>query len=146
MGEEEMAAALRELLATVDRVPEAALTAANAAIGWRRLDGELARLIAESGPQLSHLRGRQPRLLTFRHGDVIVELEVSSDDGVARLLGQVDPPQQADVTIESAAESRSLRTDGQGRFTVTDLPAGWMRVVVGWAAGRPRTTTEWFRA
>ena len=90
-------AALRVVLTAVDRVPEAALAAANAAIGWRDLDAELALFAVESGLELSHLRGGQPRLLTFRVGQRIIELEVSSVAGIARLLGQLDPPGEATV-------------------------------------------------
>jgi hypothetical protein len=154
MSEDDVAAALRALLATVDRVPENALRAANAAIGWRDLDADLARLTAESGLELSHLRGGQPRLLTFRSGQSIVELEVSSVGGVARLLGQLDPPREAAVTIQSAAadesaaaETRTTRADSHGRFSVADLSAVWMRVVVIPAdEGDERLATEWFRA
>jgi hypothetical protein len=146
MGEEEMAARLRALLAMVDRVPQAALQAANEAIAWRDPDGALARLAADSGLEISGLRG-QPRLLTFRSGQTIIELEVSSDGGVARLLGQPDPPGEATVTIESAGQSRAARADSQGRFSAADLTAGWMRVIVV-SPGCPgeRTVTEWFRS
>ena len=46
---------------TVDRIPATAIEAANAAISWRDLDATLARLTADSGRELSHLRGEQPR-------------------------------------------------------------------------------------
>ena len=49
MSEEDVAAALREVLQMVDRVPEAALEAANAAIGWRDLDADLATRPGEDG-------------------------------------------------------------------------------------------------
>jgi hypothetical protein len=147
MSEEDLGSALRDLLATVDRVPGAALQAANAAIGWRDLDADLARLTAQSGLELTHLRGGQPRLLSFRSGELIIELEVSADGGVARLLGQLDPPQEAEVTVESAAEVRGARSDRHGRFSVDDLTADWLRVIVVPAGvGARRSATEWFRA
>ena len=139
-------AALRVVLTAVDRVPEAALAAANAAIGWRDLDAELALFAVESGLELSHLRGGQPRLLTFRVGQKIIELEVSSVAGIARLLGQLDPPGEAAVTIESAAQPRNTRADSHGRFTVVGLDDSWMRVIVIRADdARERMATEWFR-
>jgi len=146
MSEEEVAARLRAVLATVDRVPQAALQAAKSAIAWRDPDAALAQLAAESGLEPVGLRG-QPRLLTFHSGQTIIELEVSSDGGVARLLGQLDPPGEAAVTIESAAQSWTSRADSHGRFSAADLTAGWMRVVIVWP-GRPgeRTATEWFRS
>lgn len=154
MSEEAMAAALQELMATVDRVPATALQAANASLGWRTVDADLAALTADSMLPAAHLRGGQPRLLTFASGQTTIELEVSSANGVARLLGQLDPPLQASVTVESAglvphdgAESRATRADSQGRFSVSGLRAGWTRVVVAPADGQgERIATEWFRA
>jgi len=147
MSEDNVEAALRAVLAAVDRIPEAALQAANAAIGWRDLDADLARLTTESGLELSHLRGGQPRLLAFRNGQTVIELEVFSNEGIAGLLGQLDPPREADVTIESATQSRNTRTNSHGRFGVADLKDGWMRVIVTQANNEgKRTATEWFRA
>ena len=147
MGEEDVAAALRVVLGMVDRVPQAARQAANAAIGWRDLDADLARLTADSGLDLAHLRGGQPRLLTFRSGQTIIELEVSATEGAARLLGQLDPPGEAEVTVESAGQAWTTRADAQGRFTVAGLRPGWMRVVVAHPnGGSARMATEWFLA
>jgi hypothetical protein len=147
MNDDNVEAALRAVLTAVDRVPEAALAAANAAIGWRDLDVGLALFAAEPGLEVSHLRGAKPRLLTFRRGQTVIELEVSSVAGIARLLGQLDPPREADVTIESAAQPRNTRADSHGRFSVVGLNASWMRVIVTCAdKADERTATEWFRA
>jgi hypothetical protein len=154
MSEEAIAAALQDLMATVDRVPATALQAANASFGWRTVDADLAALTADAGRAAAHRRGGQPRLLTFSRGQTTIELEVSSAGGVARLLGQLDPPRQAEITVESAgltpgdgAGSRATRADSQGRFSVPGLVAGWTRVVVAPADGQgERISTEWFRA
>jgi hypothetical protein len=147
MNDDNIEAALRAVLAAVDRVPEAALAAAKAAIGWRDLDADLALLTSESGLGLSHLRGGPPRLLTFRSGQQVIELEVSSVAGAARLLGQLDPPGEADVTVESAARAWNTQADSRGRFSVVGLSKSWMRVIVT-HADHPdaRTATEWFQA
>jgi hypothetical protein len=145
--DDDVEGALRAVLAAIDRVPEAALAAAKAAIAWRDLDAELALLTSESGLELSHLRGGQPRLLAFRSAQMAIELEVFSIAGVARLLGQLDPPLAADVTIESAAQSRNTRADSHGRFTVVGLNDSWMRVIVEHPDFEgARTATEWFQA
>jgi hypothetical protein len=147
MGEDTAEATLLAVLAVVDRVPEVALMAANAAIGWRDLDAIPGLFAAESEPELSHLRGTRSRLLIFRRGQAVIELEVSSVAGIARLIGQLDPPGEADITIESAAQLRRTRADSQGRFCVVGLNASWMRVVVtGADQGGGHTATEWFPA
>lgn len=146
MNDEELGEILRAVLAAADPVPQAAVQAAQESIGWRDPDSELARLDSEPVLQPAHLRGRPSRLLTFRTGSIIIDLEVSEADGQVRLLGQLDPPQAADVAVQSASGSRNLRADNQGRFAVEGLPDGWMRVLVtsGNAEGG-RVTTEWFR-
>jgi hypothetical protein len=147
MNDDKVEAILRAVLAVVDRVPEAALAVANAAIGWRDLDEGLALFAAEPELAASHLRGTRPRLLTFRKGQTVIELEVSCVAGIARLLGQLDPPREADVTIESAVQPRNTHADGHGRFSVFGLNAGWMRIIVtGADRVDGRAATEWFRA
>ncbi|HEY1915881.1 MAG TPA: carboxypeptidase-like regulatory domain-containing protein [Streptosporangiaceae bacterium] len=146
MSEDDVAAALRAVLQIVDQVPQAALQAANEAIGWRDPDADLALLAAEHEPELAHLRGGQARLLTFHSERAIIELEVSAERGEARLLGQLDPPREVDVAAETAGQSRTTRTDHQGRFTITGLSGGWVRLVIsGTAQPADRTVTEWFR-
>jgi hypothetical protein len=151
MSADDVSAALRALLAQADRVPAAALAAANAALGWRDLDAELARLTGESALAVAHLRGGPPRLLAFRGPRVLVELEVAGAGETIRLLGQLDPPEAAEITVEWAAGRRRGRADERGRFSLDGLPAGWLRVAVApvpvpGAAPAAPTRTEWFRA
>jgi hypothetical protein len=146
MNHDELGAALRRLLADADPLPPAALESAKAALGWRDLDAQLARLLSVPDKELSGLRGH-PRLLSFATGQVVIDVEVSSDDGTARLLGQLEPAGEAEIIVESAAEARVVAADRHGRFSADGLPDGWLRVVV--TAGDPasqRTVTEWFRA
>jgi hypothetical protein len=146
MNHDELGAALRRLLADADPLPPAALESAKAALGWRDMDAQLARLLSVPDKELSSLRGH-PRLLSFTTGQVVIDVEVSSDDGTARLLGQLEPAGEAEIIIESAAEARVVGADSHGRFSADGLPDSWLRVVV--TAGDPasqRTVTEWFRA
>jgi hypothetical protein len=146
MNHDELGAALRRVLADADPLPPAALESARAALGWRDLEAQLARLLSVPDRELSLLRGH-PRLLSFTAGQVVIDVEVSSDDGTVRLLGQLEPAGEAEIIIESAAEPRVVVADGHGRFSAAGLPDSWLRVVV--TAGDPagqRTVTEWFRA
>jgi hypothetical protein len=146
MSHEDLEGALRGLFRDVDRVSSAAREAANAAFGWRSVNAELARLTADSGRELAHLRGGPPRLLTFAVDRLLIELEVSPGDGPA-LIGQLDPPQAAEVTVEAAAGPRTTRADEHGRFLVPDLAGSWTRVVVTPAdQGTGPVVTEWFLA
>jgi predicted dinucleotide-binding enzyme len=146
MNHDELGAALRRVLADADPLPPGALESARAALGWRDLDAQLARLLAVPDRELAGLRGH-PRLLSFTAGQVVIDVEVSSDDGTVRLLGQLEPAGEAEIIIESAAEPRVVVADGHGRFSTDELPDSWLRIVV--TAGDPagqRTVTEWFRA
>jgi hypothetical protein len=148
VSDEDLGIALRSLLATVDPVPEAALRAAYAAIGWRDLDANLARLTHEVGldRELLHLRGAPPRLLTFSSGETTIELEVSADGGQVRLLGQLEPAGAADVTVQCISGSRTTQADDRGRFSISDLSDGWMRVAVAFTGtSGAGSTSEWFR-
>jgi hypothetical protein len=140
---------LHGLFRQADPVPEAALRAARDSLGWRQLDRELAELTADTTAdrELAHVRGVPPRLLTFRGGDLTIDLEVGAENGLIRLLGQLDPPGPATVTVESAAGSLPVQADARGRFSVTVQATGRVRVLVDVpGADAARITTEWFRA
>lgn len=146
MTPDDLGAELGAMLAEADPVPELAMRAALAAIEWRDLDSELATLTSDLQPdrELEHTRGEASRLLVFRAGDLIIELEVSDAGGRLRLLGQLDPPGPATITVQSASGSVPARADSRGRFKLDAIPAEWFRVVAEYDSGR-RTATEWFK-
>jgi hypothetical protein len=145
MSDEDLESALRGLFRDVDQVPGVARQAANAAFGWRAVDAELAQLTADSGRELTHLRGGPPRLLTFAGRRLLIELEVAPGGGATMLLGQLDPPRAGQVTVEAAAGPRTTQADEHGRFMVTDLADGWTRVVVSRSDQETGPSmTEWF--
>jgi hypothetical protein len=153
MNDDELETAMRDVLAAADPVPAAAIAAAHAALSWRTLDAELTLLTAEPERELTHLRGGQPRLLEFRDGATGVELEVSAAGGTAQLLGQLEPPRAARVTVESAAGAHTAEADGRGRFAISGLRDGWLRVTVAFgdadaadAEATEKFVTEWFRS
>ncbi|GAB3833807.1 carboxypeptidase-like regulatory domain-containing protein [Dactylosporangium cerinum] len=148
MNDEALGEALQSLWRTGDPVPDLFVRAGFEALAWRNFAGALARLVddtAATGRELAHVRGGAARLLTFERDDVTVVLELSTDDGVLRLLGQLDPPVPADVTVEAPAGTRTTRADDRGRFQVDRLPAGRHRVAVTFDDG-VRLVTEWFDA
>jgi hypothetical protein len=145
MNDNELESALRRLFQDVDQPPQTAREAANAALGWRAVHAELAQLTADSGRELTHLRGGPPRLLTFAGRLLLIELEVSPADDATLLLGQLDPPQSAEVTVEAATGPRTTYADEHGRFIAVALTDGWTRVAVGLPGqGTEPVRTEWF--
>lgn len=136
----ELPEGLRELLTQVDPVPPQVVAAARDSFGWRDLDTQLARLVAQGAPVGAGVRGGGSRLLTYQAGDVTVELEVSQIGPRLRVVGQLVPPQPATVRVYQGETHIEVVADQLGRFTVADLPAGPARfscLPSGIDAGQP---------
>jgi hypothetical protein len=120
---------LRPLLEADDPVPPEVVAAARAASTWRTIDEELAELADDSVGTPAGVRGGAARLLTYRAGDLTVELEVSTADGALRILGQVVPPQAMRVRIEQVGPAVEATADDLGRFRAGGLAPGPTRLV-----------------
>ena len=129
MKNQEMQAKLAAALEAVDPMPEAALDAAKAVFTWRTIDAELASLVFDSSTEeLVGVRSAEAtRQLTFSTPGVEIELVVLSETS-RRIVGQLVPPQQAEITLQHESGSRTVTTDGLGRFTIHDVPAGAVRL------------------
>ena len=123
-------AELRRVVGQVDPIPEPVQIAARAAIEWRTLDAELAALVHDSAVEADALlvRGTAigPRVLTFAAPDLTIEVEaeVVDETGSLRLVGQLVPPQAADVTVRHGDELIAARADERGRFAVRGVAPG----------------------
>ena len=120
---------LRALFAEVDPVPPLVIEAANAALGWRSLDADLAELLRDSALEEESLAvarggGEGTRSLTFSTPELTIDVEIHEDDGGHILLGQLSPPRIATVEVQTVDEPVvSVTTDHLGRFR-TGLPSG----------------------
>jgi hypothetical protein len=125
---------LRPLIEEDDPVPPEVTAAAKAASTWRRIDeelaelGELADLTGDSLTLAAGVRGGATRLLTYEAGDLTIEIEVSTDDGRIRILGQVVPAAVVLVRVEQPARAVEVTTDELGRFRATGLASGPTRL------------------
>jgi hypothetical protein len=136
-------AELSRVLATVDPVPARVAIAARAAIEWLTLDAELAALVHDSSvdaPALAVRGDEQPRTLTFRAGDLEIELEVEAepqrDGATLRLAGQLVPAQSAQIAIGTGGGLVLTRADERGRFTAVGVARGPVRLRC-WLDGAP---------
>ena len=147
ISDDELGERLRTMFATDDPVPSAAIEAAKAAFGWRNIDAELAALISDSltAAVPAPVRGTPPRLLSFATEAVTIDLEVTAEDGTARILGQLAPAQPAEIVVDYIGGQRTTEADPMGRFSVDGLPVDWLRVVVTVGPDRARSCTEWFK-
>ncbi|MFF9028757.1 hypothetical protein [Streptomyces iakyrus] len=134
---------LRQAAAVLDPVPAELQQIAVDAYALHDLDARVAELTFDSLVDALPVRGvtDTPRMLTFRAGEVTVDVEVTAQG----LMGQVLPPQPARIEILGGPRPGSpLTADDLGRFT-GDVPLS------GPFALRLRTggdvvVTEWLRA
>jgi hypothetical protein len=134
---------LRQAAAVLDPVPAELQQIAVDAYALHDLDARVAELTFDSLVDALPVRGvtDTPRMLTFRAGEVTVDVEVTAQG----LMGQVLPPQPARIEILGGPRPGSpLTADDLGRFT-GDMP------LTGPFALRLRTAgdvvvTEWLRA
>lgn len=131
-GEETLLTRLRSAFDVVDPVPSAAYEAAVASLALRNADALLAELVADSLLADSAVRtgpATGPRLLTFTAGDLSIEVEVA-DHGVSRrLLGQLVPPQAAEIDVHWDGGTAKVSTDSLGRFSIESVPGGLVSLV-----------------
>jgi hypothetical protein len=146
--DEELVEELRRVAGAVDAVPPHVVAAAQAAIGWRTIDDELAELLHDSSsePTLAGVRADEAtRVLSFAGERVSVEVEVSGSGPARTLIGQLAPARPGRIEIRHADGVTTVTADERGRFSAADVPAGnvSLRCMLD-AAGESRAlTTPW---
>jgi hypothetical protein len=142
-ADDALLAALTDALQAVDPVPDHVVAAASAAFSWRTVDAELAELSFDSAEQPLGVRGVDVnRQLTFRSTDLEIELMVTAAES-RRLVGQLVPPDVAEIELVSAGSERSVSSDHLGRFAFDGLVDGPARLVVRSTGPATAVQTEW---
>ncbi|MER6674067.1 hypothetical protein [Streptomyces sp. NPDC000983] len=115
---------LRRAAAILDPVPAELNRIAVEAYALFELDARIAELTFDSVVDAIPVRGAVdvPRMLTFRAGEVTVDVEVTGEG----LMGQVLPPQPARIEVLSGPQSAApaLTADAMGRFSSDEAPTG----------------------
>lgn len=148
--DEPLVGALCALLDGVDPVPPAVTEAARAALGWRRLDADLAELLSdtvvdERPPALVRGEGTEVRSVSFAAGTTTIDMEIHVDGDGRTLLGQLAPPVAVTIEVQRAAGSllAVADSDSLGRFRV-ELPAGGtIRLRIAASVAAPAVETSW---
>jgi hypothetical protein len=121
-------AELRAPAARLEPVPDRLVQAAVDAYAWRTVDADLAELVFDSladSQEAALVRGGEgERLLSFQASSLTIEIEVTAAGAARRLVGQLVPPQRADVEIRRQDDVVTIATDELGRFIADSLPAG----------------------
>jgi hypothetical protein len=126
---------LGDLLGRADPIPRTVMEAARAALGWRRLDAELAELLADSvlaseEPALARGVEAPLRSVTFGTGRRAIDLDVEERGEGRTLRGQLSPPAQATIEVQrqDGTTLASVPADTLGRFVVELPGAGTIRL------------------
>ncbi|GEC02866.1 hypothetical protein SSP24_05210 [Streptomyces spinoverrucosus] len=136
---------LRGAAAVLDPVPAELRRIAVDAYALHDLDARLAELTFDSLVDAIPVRGvtDAPRMLTFRSGELTVDVEVTAQG----LMGQVLPPQPARIEVlggPQPAAPDTLTADAMGRFAGHVAPSGPFALRL--RTGGEVVVTEWLRA
>jgi hypothetical protein len=152
LDDEQLLAALREVLGTADPPPSWCLDLAKESFALRTIDAELATLSEDSaleGAALTRSAGGQPggapRLAVFDADSLSVEIEVSrgSRAGSWQVVGQLTPPAAAVVGVRRPPDDHDQVTaDDLGRFMIDQVPAGPLSLAIE-VEGKQSVVTEW---
>jgi hypothetical protein len=156
--DETLLAELRRIAREADPVPPDALAAARAALTTRDLDRLLADLVADSAVPAAAaasagLETFEPvrsavddpatrRLLSFTGAGVEINLEIEPDEAALLIFGQVTGATVGSCRLEHARGERHVPLDALGRFLVTGVGHGPVRLHVRTASGAD-VATAW---
>jgi hypothetical protein len=137
--DEVLANDLLDALRSEDEVPPGWRDAARGAFAWRSVDRDLLMLADEGALAAEAVRGpADPRMLSFAGGELTLEVEVNDE----RVMGQVLPPREHRLALESPGEpSRSTTTDPSGVFVLDRPHRGPVRFCIDVDGATRRT--EW---
>ncbi|MGW3952823.1 hypothetical protein ACWEKM_18280 [Streptomyces sp. NPDC004752] len=134
---------LRQAAAIRDPVPTELSQLALDAYALYDLDARVAELTFDSLVDALPIRGvtDAPRMLTFRAGELTVDVEVTGQG----LMGQVLPPRSARIEVLGGPQSAvPVTVDELGRFTSDVRPVGPFALRL--RTGGDVVVTEWLRA
>jgi hypothetical protein len=119
---------------------------AKAGFGLRRLDAELAALVADSlddltGPRVRSVRA--PRMVSFEAPGLTLEVELTPAGAGWRVVGQIDPPGPATVRLRGTTGVSDVTADADrlGRFALDVAEAGPISLLCQRPGERPVVTT-----
>jgi hypothetical protein len=148
MDDDQLLAALDEVLRTSQPAPGWSVELAKASYGLRAVDAELAVLTSDSGlaTAQSGLRSTgAPRLTVFDAPDFSVEIQIEpgARSGSWRLIGQLTPAAAARIQVrQPRAEQFWVDADDLGRFAVDELREGPLSLLCT-RPGQHSAVTQW---
>jgi hypothetical protein len=137
------------LLSDVDPVPGEVVSYAKTALGFRRIDAELAELTYDSRlrrePLAATRAGGEAVRLTFGWSSALtVDFDVDRTASGVELRGYLVPPSRASIHVQQDDASRvaSAEADERGQFRV-ELPHGGRIRLQVLRESQPSVETSW---
>ena len=144
-ADEQLMADLARVVAERDPVPAHLLEMARESFTWRTIDAELAELVADSlrpeDAALVRTSAASVRLIVFASRDERVEIEVVSENGQRQLVGELSPAGPGTLTVEHDSGPLTAEIDDEGRFLVSHVPSGLVRLRCERAGKKPLVTS-----
>jgi len=129
----EIMAGLARILGRVDPMPPILDDLVLLAMETKDLDAEVAKLVEDARQDV---RGGPTRVLRFDAPPTTLVMSITSDTGLVRLEGWLDPAQEATITIVPRNRAAiKTRADATGRFSLDRLRPGAARLLVELADG-----------
>src|SRR5262249_16261786 len=123
---------------------------AQAALGWRRIDAELAELLVDSALEsdslaLTRSGVARARSVTFRASDLEIGLEIQDAERGVLLLGQLAPPARGAIVVQrdDSSLTASAEADALGRFRIELAKRGRIRLLIRLEPPQPPLETSW---
>jgi hypothetical protein len=149
LSDEELLERLGVISRIVDPVPPEVAERSRIAFEFRDLESQLAALVSDSSEDLAAVRGhvRGELILEFSVGELSIDVEITRLGVQRSVIGQVrgvalGPGASIAAEWSSDAASHRAPVDEQGRFFLSDLPAGRFRLRLE-RTGEPSVLTEW---
>jgi hypothetical protein len=131
LSREALLGIVRDVYERHDPVPDHLVAAMQAAAAFAAsdLDLELMELV-ERSTELAGTRGSTSYTLRFEHGDTDLLLRIAVDNGRSRVDGWIVPAEPMTIRALPGEEPtpHDAVTTESGRFSLTDLPVGLMRL------------------
>lgn len=137
---------LGQALRAHEEPPPSVVALAKASFGLRRLDAELAALVADSFDELTGPRVRSvraPRMVSFEAQGLTIDVELTPTGSGWRLVGQLDPPGPATIQLRDIADVSGVSADADryGRFALDVAESGPIGLLCRRPGERPVVTT-----
>lgn len=145
--DEDLLARLGAVAKRVDGPPDIAYELGRSVYGFRRVDDELAELVADSYREAELVRAATAsvRLLAFESSDMTIEIQLGAERTVLGVVAAEPEPAGGVVHMETPdLPSVTTGVGSGGRFSFGRAPDGLLRFRVE-LPGRAEVTTSWVR-